>query len=56
MTVTGTYITPSVSLTFNISTLEPINFTGTHNVATDRTITGNLNGSGYNGDAASCTR
>jgi hypothetical protein len=55
MTTTGSYVTPNVSLTFTIETFEAINFTGSHSTATDR-MTGALNGSGYNGQSASCDR
>lgn len=55
-TVNGTYVTPSAALTFSISGLQPISFTGTHQTDTPERITGTLSGSGYSGDAATIRR
>lgn len=52
--VTGTHAHPNVSMIFTFSQYQPINFQGTF--SDDNTISGALNGSGFNNYAATFRR
>jgi len=49
LTVSGTYSSPSVSLTMSAQGYQDLNFTGS--MASPTSMTGTLNGSGFNGFA-----
>ena len=54
VTVTGTHVHPSISLTIKSTGFEDLNYTG--QFVNDNAISGNLNGSGFNNETLTLMR
>ncbi|HWP36031.1 MAG TPA: hypothetical protein VNL18_00615 [Gemmatimonadales bacterium] len=54
LTVTGTHVHPSISLTLRSTGFEDLNYTG--QFINDNTISGSLNGSGFTGETLTLVR